>query len=96
MYGYLLQDWITLRGTASGATFVQSEPDWMSFQAYSDIVFWLEVKAVTLGGLTSMTLDYETAPVKDEALLPSPGRTRCSSRRTPACRSRDGCDGRSR
>lgn len=38
-------------------------------QAFSDIVFWLEVKSVTLGGLTSITLEYQTAPAKDESLF---------------------------
>ncbi len=69
MYGYLLQDWLTIRGTQSGAAITQSEADWMSFQPYQDIVLWLEVKSVTLGGLTSITLEYQTAPAKDESLF---------------------------
>lgn len=69
MYGYLLQDWLTIRGTQSGANITQSEVDWMSFQPYQDIVFWLDVKSVTLGGLTSITLEYQTAPAKDDALF---------------------------
>ena len=72
MYGYLLQDWTTIRGSTlqlSPPGVTQSEGDWMSFQPYQDIVFWLEVKSVTLGGLTSVTLDYETAPAKDESLF---------------------------
>ena len=68
MYGYLLQDWLTTRATQNVAI-AQSESDWMSFQAYQDIIFWLEVKSVTLGGLTSITLDFQTAPVKDESLF---------------------------
>lgn len=69
MYGYLLQDWITIRGSQTGVPIIQSEADWMSFQPYQDIVFWLEVKSYTGGGLTSVTLDYETAPAKDESLF---------------------------
>lgn len=72
MYGFLLQDWTTIRGSTlmlSPPGVIQSEGDWMSFQPYQDIVFWLEVKSVTLGGLTSVTLDYETAPAKDESLF---------------------------
>jgi hypothetical protein len=53
----------------SPPTVIQSEADWMSFQPYQDIVFWLEVKSWTDGGLTSVTLDYETAPAKDESLF---------------------------
>ena len=72
MYGYLVQDWITIRGSTTGAsppTVTQSEADWMSFQPYQDIVFWLEVKSWTAGGLDSVTLDYQTAPAKDESLF---------------------------
>jgi hypothetical protein len=69
MYGYVLQDWITIRGTQSGVAIVQSEADWMSFQPYQDIVFFLDVKSVNLGGLTSLTLDYETSPVKDDTIF---------------------------
>lgn len=69
MYGYLLQDWITIRGSQTGVAIIQSEADWASFQPYSDIVFWLEVKSYVAGGLTSLTLDYETAPAKDESLF---------------------------
>jgi hypothetical protein len=72
MYGYLLQDWITIRSSTTGASppaIIQSEVDWISLQPYQDVVFWLDVKSVALGGLTSMTLDYETAPAKDEGLF---------------------------
>ncbi len=69
MYGYLVQDWITIMSRTTGVTVTQSEADWMSFQPYQDIVFWLEVKSVTLAGLTSITLDYETAPAKDDSLF---------------------------
>ena len=69
MYGYILQDWITLRGTQASVNITQSEADWMSFQPYGDIVFWLDVKSVTLSGLTSIGLVYETAPAKDDSLF---------------------------
>ncbi len=69
MYGYILQDWITIRGTQTGVNIIQSEADWMSFQPYSDIVFWLDTKAVSLAGLTSLTLAYETSPAKDDSLF---------------------------
>jgi len=46
MYGYLIQDWLTIRGTQSGANVTQSEMDWLSFQPYQDVIFWLEVKLI--------------------------------------------------
>jgi hypothetical protein len=73
VYGYLVQDWISIRGSTTGVAgpppVTQSEADWMSFQPYQDIVFWLEVKSWVSGALTSVTLDYETAPAKDESLF---------------------------
>lgn len=68
MYGYLLQDWTTIE-SASNSPFTQSEADWMSFQAFQDIVLFLEVRAVDLEGLTSLGLAFQTAPAKDEALF---------------------------
>lgn len=69
MYSYLVQDWITLRLDAAQTTITQSELDWMSFQPYQDIVFWLEVRGVLLAGADSISLAYETAPAKDESLF---------------------------
>jgi hypothetical protein len=72
VYGYLLQDWTTIRGSTlalNPAGIVQSESDWMSFQPYQDIVFWTDVKSISLGGLTNIALDYETAPAKDDLLF---------------------------
>lgn len=70
MYGYLVQDWITIRGSSSAqASVTQSEADWLSLQPYQDVVFWLETKSVTLGGLDTITLEYQTAPAKDESLF---------------------------
>jgi hypothetical protein len=71
VYGYLVQDWVTLKGSQTGVTVIQSEADWLSLQAYQDVVFWLEVKSLILAGLTSVTLDYQTAPAKDESLFVS-------------------------
>lgn len=65
MYGYLLQDWITIQGNALNSSVTQSEADWMSFQKFQDILFWVEVRAVTLAGATNVNLQFETAPTKD-------------------------------
>lgn len=70
MYGFLLQDWTTIRFANTVTTVTQSEANWVSLQPYQDIVFFLEVREVTLGsGVTAVTLDYQTAPMKDEALF---------------------------
>lgn len=69
MYGYMLQDWSTARLAAGQADLVQSESDWMSFQGYQDIVFWLEATSVTLDGATNIQVSYETSPTKDNSLF---------------------------
>ena len=67
MLAVLLQDWITIRGDGSaGVTSVtQATDDWADLAEFHDVVFWMEVKEVTLGGATSVQMNYDTAPSKD-------------------------------
>lgn len=67
MYGYVLQDWITVRGGAI-ADIIQGESTWMGFSSFQDIVIWLDVREITSPG-TSLTWNYETAPSKDNNLF---------------------------
>ena len=67
MYGYVLQDWITVRG-GTIADIIQGESTWMGFSSFQDIVFWLDVREMTSPG-TSLTWNYETAPSKDNNLF---------------------------
>src|SRR4051794_20544573 len=69
MYGYILQDWITIRGNSAITTITQSEPDWLGLAAYQDIVFWLDCRELTLGGATNIQMNYETSPTKDDSLF---------------------------
>lgn len=73
MYGFLLQDWITIRGSNSPliSTVTQTESNWVSLQPYQDIVFWLEVREITLATATSISVNYETSPMKDESTFVS-------------------------
>lgn len=71
MYGYVLQDWITIRGAASPlADIIQGESTWMGFSSFQDIVIWLDVREATFP-TTSGTLNwiFETAPSKDNNLF---------------------------
>ena len=68
MYGYVVQDWITIRGAQSITSIIQSEQDWLGFSAYQDIVFWLDVRELTNSAGT-ITMNYETAPTKDDSLF---------------------------
>ncbi|MFO0673835.1 MAG: hypothetical protein U0235_30150 [Polyangiaceae bacterium] len=70
MYGFVLQDWTTIRMQFGQASFNQSESSWVSLQPYSDIAFWLEVREATLAtGVTTLQFNYQTAPMKDESLF---------------------------
>lgn len=68
MYGFLLQDWVTIRGATTISTVTQSESGWLDLRQYQDAVFWVEVRELSLSGLTSLSMNLETAPLKDESL----------------------------
>ena len=72
MHTFLLQDWVTLRGSGSSSPVIssltQSEDGYLDMSGYSDVVVWFDVKDVVLGtGMTGITLDFQTAPTKDDA-----------------------------
>jgi len=69
VHGVLWQDWTTFRLTGATNTVVQSEPLWLDVDDYRDVVFWLEVKQLSLGGAGAVICAYETSPSKDEVLF---------------------------
>lgn len=69
MYGYVLQDWITIRGSATLTDVVQGENDWMGFSSFQDIVFWVDIREVTNPTSGAINLSLETAPTKDDILF---------------------------
>lgn len=66
MYCFCMQDWITIRGSTSISQFVQSEPFWLDAFGFTDAVFWIDLKEVSLGGATSLNVSFDTSPTKDE------------------------------
>jgi hypothetical protein len=73
MEGYVLQDWITIRGGTAGSPagdIIQGESSWMGFSSFQDIVFWLDVREASIApsGQT-LTWYFETAPSKDNNLF---------------------------
>jgi hypothetical protein len=68
MRGFVLQDWVTIRGATTLITVNQSESDWLSLEAYQDAFFVTQLSELTLSGGT-VTLSLETAPIKDETLF---------------------------
>ena len=74
MRGFVLQDWITIRGATSITQVIQNEANWLSMEMFQDVIFWLQVTELTLGG-GALGLNYETAPIKDDSLfqaMPTP------------------------
>ncbi len=74
MFGYVLQDWITVRGTipASGSPdIIQGESTWMGFSSFQDVVIWLDVREITFpaGSPFNLTFNFDTAPSKDSNLF---------------------------
>lgn len=74
MYGYVLQDWITIRGNipASGSVdIIQGESTWMGFSSFQDIVFWLDIREASFPGHTpfNLTFNFDTSPSKDSNLF---------------------------
>ena len=69
MFCFPLTNWTTMRGAISVTTITQSESQWLDLTGFEDIVTWLEVKNLTPGGGTGVTLQYQTGPTKDEALF---------------------------
>jgi hypothetical protein len=74
MYGFVLQDWITIRASAITAV-VQSESAWMPFSSFQDMVFWVDVREVTPPSTGSIVLNFETSPTKDDNLFQSMANT---------------------
>src|SRR5580704_17595683 len=68
MRGFVLQDWVTIRGATTVTSVVQNEAGWLSLEMYQDAIFWIQVSEVTLSS-GSLTLNLETSPIKDETLF---------------------------
>jgi hypothetical protein len=68
MRAFVLQDWVTIRGASTVTSIIQMEPNYGQLDAFQDAIFWLQVSEVTTGAGT-ITMNYETAPLKDESLF---------------------------
>jgi hypothetical protein len=64
MHAFMLQDWITIRGSVT--TITQGEDGWLDLTAYQDLVFWVDCREVTG---TTPAISFQTSPTKDESLF---------------------------
>jgi hypothetical protein len=69
MHGFVLQDWITIRGGSGIGTITQSEQDWLGLDDYEDIIAWIDVREATLANSSYIQFNLQTAPIKDEYLF---------------------------
>jgi hypothetical protein len=68
MYGYVLQDWLTL-SSASNAVILQNESDWLGFSSFQDIAFWIDIRGLTPPTAGNLKIDLQTSPTKDDAMF---------------------------
>jgi hypothetical protein len=68
MKAFVLQDWITVRGASSITQIIQNEANHAALDQFQDVIMWLHVSEVTTGG-GLVTMNLETAPLKDESLF---------------------------
>jgi hypothetical protein len=83
MQGWLLQDWVTIRGKNSGGTLItsiaQGSENWIDIDDVEDLTFFLDIRELTTPAI--QTVFYETSPTEQESsfvamasLPPSVGR----------------------
>jgi hypothetical protein len=73
VHTFVLQDWVSLKGSGTTNIVVQGADQWLDMTPYQDIQFWLDVRQLTLTGGTTpaLNMSFETAPAKDDALFTS-------------------------
>jgi hypothetical protein len=73
MYAFVFQDWLTIRGpqqsTGALVPITQSEEQWLDLAGYQDVVLWGQVVELSLGGASSISLNFQTAATKDESMF---------------------------
>jgi len=64
MQPIIMQDWITIRGSASNNV-IQSQSAWLLTAPFQDITFYIDVREMT----STPQFQFETAPSRDEVLF---------------------------
>lgn len=65
MEGLLLQDWVTVSSNgAVSPSITQGADGWLDLEDYEDLVFYIDVRDVTVGG--GVKMGYQTSPTKLE------------------------------
>ena len=69
MHGFVLQDFVTIRGGSGLGTVTQSEHEWLSLDGYEDLIVWVDVRECTTANASWIQVNLQTAPIKDEYLF---------------------------
>jgi hypothetical protein len=67
MHAFILQDWTTIRGAVTTVT--QGEDFWLDLTPYQDVIFWVDCREVSPSGTTTLIINLQTSPTKDESLF---------------------------
>jgi hypothetical protein len=70
MQSFILQDWITLRGSTTNPL-TQSAARWLDLEPFADLVLFIDVREVTNPGGGNVQLIFETSPTLDDSLFVS-------------------------
>ncbi len=65
MHSFVLQDWITIRGT-TGAVITQGESGWLDLAPYQDVSFYIDIREFSP---SAGNMVFETAPIKEDVLF---------------------------
>jgi hypothetical protein len=66
MHSFVMQDWITIRG-ANATAINQGESSWLDLGPYQDVSFYVDVREYS--GSSTPTLQFQTAPLKEDVLF---------------------------
>jgi hypothetical protein len=68
MHSFILQDWITIRGT-TGATIFQGEAGYLDLAPYQDVSFYVDIREFTPTPSPLVQIGFQTAPFKEDVLF---------------------------
>jgi hypothetical protein len=70
MHSFILQDFITIRGSSITQTVTQSENAWHDLGGYEDLVAWIDIRELSVAsGANTVQFNLQTSPIKDEFLF---------------------------
>jgi hypothetical protein len=69
VFTFLLQDWVTIGGQSSILSVAQGVSGWLALPEFQDAVFWMDSLTTSTGGATTLLMNFETSPCRDENMF---------------------------